>query len=82
MTENNPCSIDFPEFNTFFVKLLFISFLDYLYKKIKQEFIQDKKNYFWWENGLVISKYSKQPLNVIVNNIECDDYDDNETLRI
>ena len=46
MTENNPCSIDFPEFNTFFVKLLLISFLDYLSKKLNKNSFKTKEIIF------------------------------------
>ena len=39
MTENNPCSIDFSEFNNSFVTLLLISYLDFLSKKLNKNLL-------------------------------------------
>ena len=72
-------SFNFSDFQNSFVKLLPVTHADFIGKQIRQRFTSDEENDIWWEQGIVISKDSRNSSDFLVNFFDNEDYDESES---
>ena len=77
--EDRLYSFNFSAFQNFFLKLLPVTRVDFIGKRIRQRFKNDEGNDIWWEQGIVICKDLSNFSDFLVNVFGNEDYHESES---